>query len=188
MELFETNGCQRNALFQTDKWIEHQPLIGRGYTLSTGRHLHRVLSQNYRKVCEPTGERIELHPDLQHITVAIEKSRWLLELKPGWDGENSANYAEETWDRAVQFLVKHSLWLWRKHSIIIDAPEIAPGPHGSIDLLWRTSKYELLVNIPTESSALAGFYGDDRGKMFIKGKLDTSAYNKGLMIWLMDIT
>jgi hypothetical protein len=67
----------------------------------------------------------------------------------------------------------------------LDPPDIAPGPDGSIDLHWDYPAYEMLINIPRDESSMAGFYGDDRGRISIKGKFDPSQVNEGLLLWLM---
>lgn len=113
----------------------------------------------------------------------IEASRVILELELDED-EGQAPYAEETWTRAVEFLKRNAKWVWDTFSRVVDLPEILPGPDGSIDLHWDYPTYEMLINIPADPMAKAGFYGDDRGEMSIKGKFDSNTFNHGLLLWL----
>ena len=125
-----------------------------------------------------------LPSELKHIAEAVDASRTMLELEDDWDREGSRGYAEATWKRATQFVSKHARWAWEKCGVRIDAPRIRPGPEGSIDLHWKTENYELLLNVPSNGEEPASFYGDDYGKFTIKGTLDPSAYNRGLLMWL----
>ena len=126
--------------------------------------------------------------ELRHIEAAIESSRALLtaHLQPDWDDEEGEPYTDAVWKRAAEFVMRHALWLWKYHQIVSEAPAIEPGPHGSIDIHWSSPSHELLLNIPKDPSAPAGFYGDDRGHMTIKGTLDPATYNRGLLVWLMN--
>jgi len=121
---------------------------------------------------------------LQHIREAIESSRFIYSLEAGLDGEGTEAYEKATWERATEFLSNLARWIFEKHDIIIDAPDIGPGPDGSIDLHWKTERYELLVNVPKDPASEASFYGDDYGKSTIKGTFKLSAFNTGLMMWL----
>jgi hypothetical protein len=125
----------------------------------------------------PEGVPAELH----HIKVAIESSRSILSLhlQPDWDDEEGEPYSETVWKRATEFVMRHALWLWKYHCIVIEAPAIEPGPHGSIDIHWTSPSHELLLNIPKDPAAPASFYGDDRSHMVVKGTLDPATYNRG---------
>jgi hypothetical protein len=116
---------------------------------------------------------------------SITASRSLLALEPDWDGEGSPGYTLDTWQRMEKFLTDHSAYLKKTYGVDAPIPEIHPGPDGSIDLLWKSSSYELLVNIPTNPESSASFYGDDKGNLSIKGKLHPSKFNQGLLQWLM---
>ena len=127
-----------------------------------------------------------LPAELGHIEEAIRGARWILEIQPDEDSGVTERYSEATLDRAGEFLRRHALWLWNNHHVIIDAPRLEPGPNGSIDIHWKTRRYELLVNIRRDPSAPAGFYGDDYGSIAVEGTLDPSASNRGVLMWLMD--
>src|SRR5262245_7329836 len=116
---------------------------------------------------------------------AIKESGSILNLEHDWDGEGSSTYDESTWIRATNFLKTNALSLSNNSGLHIPIPEIDPGPHGSIDLHWRTRSRELLINIPHDPNQLAGYYGDNFADEKIKGKLNTSEENVWIMMWLM---
>lgn len=121
---------------------------------------------------------------LGHLRAAIDRSRAVLELPDDFDDEGSPAYTEEVWRRAVTFLEQNAEWVRSCFDRLIEAPEILPGPEGSIDIHWDYPSYELLVNIPADPEGMAGFYGDDRGKISIKGTFDPKTFNHGLLLWL----
>ena len=117
------------------------------------------------------------------LTQVIERSRAMLERELDED-EAQAPYTEETWTRAAEFLRRNAKWVWDTHGVVLDAPDILPGPDGSIDLHWDYPGYEMLINIPADASAEAGFYGDARARTPIKGKFDANTINDRLLLWL----
>jgi hypothetical protein len=119
------------------------------------------------------------------LSIAIENSRAILDLENDWDGEGGVGYSETTWLRATDFLRENALRLWQMKGVWPAVPFIEPGPNGSIDLHWRTSKRELLINIPSDPNQPAGYYGDNFASETIKGKLDISENNEWIMVWLM---
>lgn len=123
---------------------------------------------------------------IQPILDAIDASRKLLELQDDWDEEGSPRYSEQTWQRATQFLRNHARWLWEQHDIILDAPRIAPGPHGSIDIYWKAEEADLLLNIPADPAKPLTCYGDSKSGFKVSGPLLDSEYQRGLWCWLSD--
>ncbi len=132
-------------------------------------------------------KKIQKLQAVQHPTLAkiIEESRSLLALADDWDGEGSPAYAKATWQRATNFLAENAASLYLLFGKWVEAPEISPGPYGSIDLHWQTPARELLVNVPAAASQPATYYGDDRGQNRLKGTLDTAGRNEWLLMWLM---
>ena len=121
---------------------------------------------------------------LNELENAIVKSEWLLTLEDDWDDEGAQKYSRETLDRALLFLKNHMQWAREKNGAALAVPRILPGPNGSIDLHWKSPAYEVLLNIPP-APALASFYGDDYGNIRIQGTLDPSAFNLGVLSWLI---
>jgi len=120
----------------------------------------------------------------QELSAEIERAREMLTLPKDWDGEGSVNYLEDTFDRAVEFLKTHSKFL-KDFGLRMPVPAITAGPNGSIDIHWKRVSWELLVNIPADSSKMASFYGDNYGVQQIRGTVDPETCNSGLAAWLM---
>ena len=130
-----------------------------------------------------------LLPDynLKEIDKLIESSRKMLELEKDWDGEGAIPIAESTWQRAVDFLRGAASTLWRKYNLQLESPTIVPASDGSIDLHWKLSRRELLINVPSGQGQWADYYGDNKqGGNVVKGNLDTAAPNHWLFVWLTE--
>lgn len=98
---------------------------------------------------------------LSSLLAEIERSKSLLDLDIDWDGEGSPGYEVRTWERATDFLLRVSLFLWQKQQVLVAVPTISPGPSGTIDLHWQRPGRGLLLNIPSEPDVLGRFYLDD---------------------------
>jgi hypothetical protein len=109
----------------------------------------------------------------------------MLDLKDDWDEEGSPGYKESTWYRAIQFIRNVSASFRQSAGFWVEPPRILPGPEGSIDIHWKTSKRELLINIPESDEEPADYYGCGSLQDAIKGKLDTSLPNEWILLWLM---
>jgi hypothetical protein len=135
----------------------------------------------------PPDSYQDLPDQLSHIKMEIERSRDLLQnaVQIAVE-EGEAAYTTDVWERAVWFLARNAWWALARLGRVIDSPRVLPGPDGSVDLHWDEPKYELLVNIPAQRSAWAGFYGDDRGNLTIKGKVHPDSFNCGLVLFLTE--
>ena len=124
---------------------------------------------------------------LQGIDELVESSRKILELEQDWDGEGASTIAESTWRRAIDFLRGSESSLWNKYGLRVESPSIVPASDGSIDLHWKLSNRELLINIPPSANEQATYYGDNRqGRNSVEGKLDTNGSNPWLFVWLSE--
>jgi hypothetical protein len=131
-------------------------------------------------------ENIESEFDSESLEAEIEAAHEkLTALADNWDGEGSAGYKTETVDGAAEFLMSQDRLLRELRRISLPVPQINPGPDGSIDLFWKQPTWELLVNVPENANESASFYGEDQTGHTIKGSLDTSAPNLGVIMWLI---
>ena len=124
---------------------------------------------------------------IEPIEAAVNSSHWILQLAPDWDGEGSQSYDRAVWERATNFVLAQAKVLWETFGSRLDVPDISPGPKGSIDVHWKTKRYELLINFPSGSNEMATFYGDDYGSIEIEGTLNPKAEVPGLLIWLKQV-
>jgi hypothetical protein len=123
---------------------------------------------------------LPLRGPLSHITEAIEASHGILDFV---DEDGNQLLTRATWERAANFLNNSARRLWSNQGIKIDAPDIAPGPDGSVDIHWDRPTYEMLINMPADPTAPIRFYGDDRRGNAVKG-MTASHDNRGLLLWL----
>ena len=107
-------------------------------------------------------------------------------LGDDYDGEGSKGYSEEVVQRAADFVRSQAVELWKKQHLLIEIPDLGAGPDGTVDVHWRTAKYELLVNVPEHHSAPASFYGDDYGRLKVRGTIEIGKPNRGLLGWLSE--
>ncbi len=151
-----------------------------------------VLEYRYKDQPEETFSRsavdkIRFHSraSIPELEAEIKASTRILKLNDNWDGEGSPGYSSRTLERAITFLRTHVEHLWENFGIQAPVPRINPGPMASIDLHWKEQTWELLVNIPADETKRAAFYGDDYGAGVIKGAVDVTRPNFGLLEWLM---
>jgi hypothetical protein len=128
----------------------------------------------------PTTERISTR-----LIEVVKNSRYILDMEDDWDEEGSPGFLETTWKRATDFVLQVALSFRRQPSgFWVEPPRILPGPIGSIDIHWKTSKRELLINVPANPKEPADYYGSGSATDVIKGKLETSAKNEWILVWL----
>jgi hypothetical protein len=127
-----------------------------------------------RRIVYPAGELEEV----------IKESEAILTLPANWDDAGSPAFRKATWERAIRMLTAAASFLWATRSLEITAPNISPGPEGSIDLHWKTERRELLINIPEDPNEPAPYYGDDYGADKQKGTIAPGNLNASLFVWL----
>ena len=155
--------------------------------LSPGNYLQRLrmIHSAARRARVAAGE-FSVPAVLSRLADEVEASRALLELRDDWDGEGSPGYERATWIRATRFLCVNADRIWQHSGDIVPAPDISPGSRGSIDLHWRTSDRELLINFPAHEDLPVRFYGDDGAKgSSIEGEFDADDSNSWLLMWLI---
>jgi len=147
---------------------------------------YRLLGNEPTKSLGPSRSHVssKINPEeLAALIDVVNASRKILDLPEDWDHEGSPSYLRKTWERATRFLLKHALWHLRKYKIVIDSPKILEGPDGSIDLHWKHSQAELLINVPEDPMKPLVCYGDNKSGLVLKGPLRDSDYKCGL--WLL---
>ena len=122
---------------------------------------------------------------LERLAAEIEASRALLTLADDWDEAGSPGYAEETWRRAVRFLVWIATRLWEDHGRAIDEVDVLPGSRGNVDFEVRLPDRRLLVSVPADPAAPARFFGQGTTETDkTKGVLDPDDPSTRLLGWL----
>ncbi len=130
---------------------------------------------------------IELPSRFYELDREVENSKYILALENDWDDEGSVAYQEATWKKAIQFTSNYAKWVFDETSRVIPTPKIAPGPNGSIDILWKSPNYRLLINIPDNLKKQASFYGDNYSTDTIEGTFNPSNFNQGLLLTILNL-
>jgi|SRR5271157_1588844 len=131
------------------------------------------------------AESLELPQFFAELDAAIQESKTrILSLAEDWDGEGAKLYLEDSWLRAVDFLRKVAEKLWIDTGLQFNLPEILPGPQGSIDLHWKSPKFELLINFPEDPTEPTDVYGDNYEERVLKGTFEVEELLGVIAAWL----
>jgi len=118
------------------------------------------------------------------LHAAIMDSRKLLELETDWDGAGSRGYQEQTWQRAVAFLVRFSAELSDSIDVETNDIEIMPGSNGNIDFELFAGGRRLLFSVHEADAHAIRFFGHDPDRRnVIKGTLDPTGDVSWLVTW-----
>jgi hypothetical protein len=130
----------------------------------------------------PGGMMGPAEPLLYAITLGQE----LTKLDPTHEDEVTERYDQRTVDYAASVAI--SLWSGYRGLFGVDMPipRFRPGPHGSIDLRWRTPRFQLLVNVPKEAGADVTAFGKALGSLSISATFDRASPDGGLLEWVHD--
>lgn len=123
------------------------------------------------------------------ILAEIERSRGLLELQDDWDGEGSCAYSLEVWERATSLLKASAEAFIASGGKNPSVPIVWIGPHGSVDIFWRLTQCELLMNVPPDLKEPASFYGDGKdgqSTSTVSGNLRNDEPAGWLLWWLQE--
>lgn len=99
--------------------------------------------------------------EYEKLQSEIENARNFHEYLDNWDGMESKGYKHFTWQRANDLLQKYFEYM-SQHADRIPIPKVRPGVNGSFDVLWRSFRFDLLVNIPESKKAFMTAYGEDK--------------------------
>jgi hypothetical protein len=121
---------------------------------------------------------------LQPVLQAINESSPITELPANWDDNGAMPVSQETWIKATGLLKEYATFLAVHYNLSLSAPQIDAVPDGSIDLFWKESKAQLLINVPP-GSAVAAYYGDTYSEGDkIKGKIPLEGIKEYLAVWM----
>jgi hypothetical protein len=168
-----------------------RPILSEWLDESCGEH--PVGDTVHDAIDESDGSRIRLLSDNHRIrraifvglNDAIEASESLLDLRDNWDDDGAKAISRETWTAATDLSRRYARYLFERFGLKVEGPSFTPGPDGSIDLNWKSSDRELLLNFE-HGGVRATFYGQDGRGNFVKGSFDPGLYNQGILTWLMN--
>lgn len=118
---------------------------------------------------------------------AIKDASSITELPESWDENGALPIAKETWSKTTTMLLAYASHFAEHYDQSLPVPQIDPVPDGSIDLFWKESKAQLLINVPPGVAA-AGYYGDIYNEDDkIKGKLPVAGVKEYLAVWMKNL-
>jgi|GEM_PF-7047967 hypothetical protein len=118
---------------------------------------------------------------------AIQDASSITELPASWDENGAVPIDKETWVKATTMLMAYASYVAEHYDQSLPVPQIDPVPDGSIDLFWKESKAQLLINVPPGVAA-AGYYGDIYSEDDkIKGKLPVEGVKEYLAVWMKNL-
>lgn len=170
---------------QTNNCVESKPtntcmqIITNDQLFSYSKKLSRILDiSQYKTPIENT------------MNNAIEKSKSLLMLHAGWDGDTASRIDYKTWERMKNFLGDYSEKAFSLFGRILPTPQISPCFDGSIDIFWDDEQYKLLLNIPNDKDLIISYYGYDKNtkKNNISGTIDEKIESRFFLAWIVAIT
>lgn len=150
--------------------------------------VNRLMAYAKETVSSVANSLVDVWVDSPHnplriqLRKEIDASRYFLAWEDDWDDEGSVAYQQATWERAGVWVSGLYEKAPRSLCSILPIPRILPGPDGSIDLHWKAAHGEVLLNIPANINAMAGYYGDSTSGACIKGKLPLASDEIGLSI------
>ena len=148
--------------------------------------LQAIRELTHVEVAAPTESASSEHAEEQDTSLVAELARAESSLAaPEEEDEEALGFSSEALVRAKAFLLTQSKQFRKICGYFPPAPRIGPGPRGSVDLYWKEKDWELLINVPLESTKLATFYGDDYGSQKIKGSFAPSSFHYGIIPWLI---
>nr|WP_315396828.1 hypothetical protein [uncultured Sphingobacterium sp.] len=104
-------------------------------------------------------KKFEINKSLNYLTKVFKKSEYILALETDWDDNEAISYSVDDWSKSINFLIQFSEAIYHKFNKKIESPEIYHGPNGSIDILWESDNFKLLLNILHDDSVT--FYGSN---------------------------
>ncbi len=121
---------------------------------------HLPTETKYFEVEVDAGLSVRIPDYLLLLRSAILQSKYILNLKDGWDDEGSVGYTKETWIKAIKFLLRYGDWIHSSLNSSIFAPFIFHGKNGGIDLLWEQKSFRILIRLDREVQK-GVFYADN---------------------------
>jgi hypothetical protein len=157
-------------------------IVSRENDISTKKWIYEVFGASKSLAMRSSSAEVTKSNKLEDL---IRSSKWITQLEDDWDDEGGQGYSLDTWERATHFLRKQVEVLEDDFCCIpVPLPQIAPADKGSIDLHWSFDDRQLLVNIPSDSSNLATYFGENSKGETVAGKFDPGHHNFTLAAWL----
>lgn len=97
----------------------------------------------------------------KNLDYILRKTQFFTDLKDDWDGDGAVKISKNTYKKFIDFLYELYYHSNRLVEFCKIDPTISPVPDGSIDLLGKTERFQLLINI--RENELSSYYGSTTG-------------------------
>lgn len=115
------------------------------------------------------------------LELEIRRSQAMLALPENWDDSDARPIQRSTWDRAITCLRRLVSYCSGGIGGAVPVPVISPCADGSIDIFWRRTEFQLLVNIPSDPTHSSEFYGETRTGMKLKGSFNPVLHHLSIL-------
>lgn len=123
---------------------------------------------------------LEINTELSYLEKSFIDSEYIIQLEDNWDDEGASKYDLQTWYKSLNFVNNYANTLFLDFNKKIIPPKIYHGPSGSIDILFETENYTLLINI-LKKGIYAEYFGKDKLNNTTKGTITVDKMNKSLI-------
>lgn len=121
-----------------------------------------------------------LAEELAFLLPVFQRSESVLSLQNDPEDEPVQEIAFETWASAIRYVIGLATYWYISKNLIIRPPVIYNGPGGSIDVLWETDDYLILVNIHPDGFH-ASYYAENSDQTYTtRGEFSVPDFPKNL--------
>jgi hypothetical protein len=154
-----------------------------------GGHAHQGLFDRWQASGDLAGARtgptVNRQLVQERLGRLISESRWILGWHEIMDGKATRPIESRTFSRAISLLTMLAYQAQTDASAEFPLPRISPSPDGSVDLLWESPGFELLVNVPAGPDALATFAGEKANQIRLTGETNPEKPAEILLKWIL---
>lgn len=136
---------------------------------------------------EVNGKLYTVPVALKHIAHQIEEAGIILAYEDDWDDEGAIATDVGTFEKAVNFVIQYSVFVYNNYAIILKEPYIDILRDGSVSVHWEAAKNtQLLIIFKKEENELAYFYAEqgDRKIPFKSAIIPGEPVDETLALWM----
>ena len=167
--------------------LESFTLKKRSYIIGTGIDITDVIPKESDYTFEVNGKSYTVPVSLKPVAHQIEEARIILEYEDDWDDEGAIATEIDTFEKAVNFLVDYSTFVYKNYAVILKEPYIDILRDGSVSVHFEAARNtQLLIVFKKEENELAYFYAEqgDRKIPFKSAIIPGEPVDETLASWM----
>ena len=152
-----------------------------------GRVMTDVFPKESDYTFEVNGKSYTVPVSLKPVAHQIEEARIILEYEDDWDDEGAIATEIDTFEKAVNFLVDYSTFVYKNYAVILKEPYIDILRDGSVSVHFEAARNtQLLIVFKKEENELAYFYAEqgDRKIPFKSAIIPGEPVDETLASWM----